>query len=350
MKTYSANQLSLLFSLVLSIILTGFLSITNLKYYHSIEWLHAGGVFVITFAVSYFSLRVIFFRFIYDRIKLIYKSIHTKKEAGKNFNTKFNKQIDMIKQVDHDVSEWAHEQSMVIEQLKQRARYRKEFIGNISHELKTPIFNIQGYASTLLEGGLEDVSINKKYLSKIEKNINKMISIVNDLEAISNLETSSLKFDIQAFDPEKLISEVVESLEDRVSEKHISMSIKRYYDKSKFVEADRHFLSQVFTNLILNAINYCNESGCIKIELFDMDKHILFEVTDNGIGIPTEDLPRVFERFYRVDKSHSSNTGGSGLGLAIVKHIIEAHHQKVNIRSTTSIGTTVAFTMKAASV
>ncbi|HQL70296.1 MAG TPA: ATP-binding protein [Bacteroidales bacterium] len=350
MKAYSSNNLALLFSVVLSFLLTGFSSITNLYYYHNIQWLHATGVFVITLTISYFALRFIFFKFIYDRIKLIYKSIHTKKEAGKNFSTKFNMRVDMIEQVDNDVTEWADEQSKVIEQLRQMARYRKEFIGNISHELKTPIFNIQGYTSTLLEGGLEDESINKKYLSKIDKNINKMISIVNDLEAISKLESSTLKFDLKPVDPERLITEVMESLEDRADEKNISMQVKRHYDKNRLIEADKHFLSQVFANLILNAINYSNPGGFVKIEMFDMDKHILFEVTDNGIGIPAEDLPRVFERFYRVDKSHSSNTGGSGLGLAIVKHIIEAHNQKVNIRSTPGIGTTVAFTMKAITV
>jgi len=348
MKFYSANNLAIIFSLILSVVLTAFITLSDLYYFKTVTWVHASGSFIITLIISIVLLRQVFFRFIYDRIKLIYKSIHTRKEAGLNLKTKFNAKIDMIDQVDSDVNEWASEQSKEIAQLRQMAAYRKEFIGNVSHELKTPIFNIQGYTSTLLEGGLEDESINMKYLGKIEKNINKMISIVNDLEAISKLESGRLKLEIKSFDPEKLISEVVESLEDRASERNIALSVKKHFDKSKTIEADRHFVSQVFANLILNGINYAKEGGTVKIEIFDMDKHLLFEVTDNGIGIPANDLSRVFERFYRVDKSHSSNTGGSGLGLAIVKHIIEAHNQKINIRSTEGIGTTVAFTMKSA--
>ncbi len=318
----------------------------NLYYYHSFNMVFCVILLSVSFLISFFSLRFIFFQFIYDRIRVIYKAIHKRKEAGRNFNAKFNNRADMIHQVEADVNEWDREHNQELEQLRQMATYRKEFIGNVSHELKTPIFNIQGYTSTLLEGGLEDENINRKYLSKIEKNINKMISIVNDLEAISKLESGRIKPDFKVFEPEKLIAEVIESFEDRANEKKIALSFKKHYEKMKSIEADRHLINQVLANLILNGINYAKEGGFVKVELFDMDKHLLIEVTDNGIGIPDKDLPRVFERFYRVDKSHSSNTGGSGLGLAIVKHIIDAHGQKVNIRSTEGIGTTVAFTMK----
>jgi len=226
------------------------------------------------------------------------------------------------------------------------AQYRKEFVGNVSHELKTPIFNIQGYTLTLLEGGLEDKRINTRYLSKIEKNINRMISIVTDLEAISKLEHGELTLRLSEFEPVELAKDIIDSLEDRAKEKSISMHLVTNYEKKVLVVADLEFIRQVFTNLILNSINYGKENGYVKVEFFDMDENLLIEVSDNGIGISEEDVPRVFERFFRVDKSRSTRSGGTGLGLAIVKHIIEAHKQTINVRSQIGIGTTLAFTLK----
>lgn len=346
MKNYSATNLAYYSSFIISIIVLIILSIFDLLHYNTIIWIEKIITVPLVFIVSFIFLRHFIFKFIYDRIRLIYKSIHTKKEQGSKTKEKFSANVDLINQVDKDVHEWAEEKSREIDNLRKMSLYRKEFVGNVSHELKTPIFNLQGYALTLLEGGLEDKSIKWKYMQKIEKNINRMISIVNDLEAISKLESGELKLNTSFFDPEDLISEIIESVEERAKEKKIEISTIRHYDKIKNVNADKHFISQVLTNLLVNAINYGSKKGFVKVELFDMDKHILIEVTDNGIGIPEDELPRVFERFYRVDKSHSSNTGGTGLGLAIVKHIIEAHKQKINIRSTVGVGTTVAFTLK----
>jgi two-component system phosphate regulon sensor histidine kinase PhoR len=309
-------------------------------------WIEKIIIIPLTFIVSFLFLRFFIFRFIYDRIRLIYKSIHTKKEQGANKRKKFNANIDLINQVDHDVSIWAEEKSKQIASLQAMETYRKEFIGNVSHELKTPIFNIQGYALTLIDGGFKDKRIRGKYMKKIEKNINRMISIVNDLESISKLESGTLKLNIKHFNIEYLLNEIIESEEDYAKKKDISISIIKHYDRNKQVEADKHLISQVLINLVVNAINYGKKGGYVNIELFDMDQHILVEVTDNGKGISETDIARVFERFYRGDKSHSSKTSGTGLGLSIVKHIIEAHNQKINIRSTLDVGTTVAFTLK----
>jgi len=346
MKNYSATNLAYYSSTILSLIVFILLSVFDLLHYQRIVWIEKIIITPLVLITSFIFLRYFIFKFIYDRIRLIYKSIHTKKEQGTKAKEKFNAKLDLINQVDKDVSKWAEEKSREIENLRKMSMYRKEFVGNVSHELKTPIFNLQGYALTLLEGGLEDKLIKWKYMQKIEKNINRMISIVNDLEAISKLESDELNLNIIKFDPEELINEIIESVEERALNKKIKISIIKHYDKLKSVFADRHFISQALMNIVVNAINYGNKKGLISIELFDMDKHLLIEVTDNGIGIPEEELPRVFERFYRVDKSHSSNTGGTGLGLAIVKHIIEAHNQKINIRSTVGVGTTVAFTLK----
>ncbi|MDD4149512.1 MAG: ATP-binding protein, partial [Bacteroidales bacterium] len=273
--------------------------------------------------------------------------IHTGKSGKEtSYNNKLNYNTDLIKNVETDVANWAEEQEEEIEKMREMNNYRKEFVGNVSHELKTPVFNIQGYTLTLLEGGLEDKSINKKYLIKIEKNINRMINIINDLDAITKLESGELTLRLQNFDPIILCEDIIETLEEISSAKNINIQIVKHYDKSFMINADKEFIRQAISNLLINAINYNNDNGFVKIELFEMDNNIIIEIIDNGIGIPTKELSRVFERFYRVDKSRSLNSGGSGLGLAIVKHIIEAHGQTVNIRSNPEIGTTITFTVK----
>ncbi|MDA3819151.1 MAG: ATP-binding protein [Candidatus Delongbacteria bacterium] len=300
------------------------------------------------FLLSFFILRYVLFYFIYRHIRLIYKTIHSFKEDDQAKKEKFDINKDLLRQVDDDVTQWAENSRKEIQEWKRMAQYRKEFVGNVSHELKTPIFNIQGYTLTLLEGGIADKSINIKYLEKLEKNINRIISIVNDLEDFSKLEHGDLKLWYVSFDPVELIDEVFDNLEDKAAIKNIRLNIHRHYEKQRKISADPEFLRQVITNLVINAINYGKEDGFVNVELFDMDENLLIEVTDNGIGISEADIPRIFERFYRVDKSLSTYSGGTGLGLSIVKHIIEAHNQTLNVRSTLGVGTTIAFTMKKA--
>jgi two-component system phosphate regulon sensor histidine kinase PhoR len=255
---------------------------------------------------------------------------------------------DIIHKVNEEVTEWAQDRRQEIEELKKLEAYRREFLGNVSHELKTPLFNIQGYILTLLDGGLDDPSINKEYLERSGKNIERMISIVEDLEVISRFETGELKLDILNFDIVALVTDVIELLEVKAKKKNIHQKIVRENEKPLFVKADKERIRQVLINLLDNSIKYGTDGGKTKVSFFDMDENILIEVTDNGLGVDSKDVPRLFERFFRVDKSRSREQGGSGLGLAIVKHIIEAHHQTINVRSSIGVGTTFAFTLQKA--
>ncbi|KAF0196443.1 MAG: two-component system OmpR family phosphate regulon sensor histidine kinase PhoR [Bacteroidetes bacterium] len=303
------------------------------------------GVNLLVLGLSYLIFRYTLEKFIYEKIKIIYKTIR---------NLKLPKDTDRramtggtLDKVNQEVIEWSETKKKEIEELKKMAKYRREFLGNVSHELKTPIFNIQGYVLTLLDGGLEDTSINKEYLLRTEKSINRMIAIVEDLETISTLESSELQLNYSRFDIVALTRDVIEFLEIKSKKRNKTVVFGGSYDKPIYISADKERIRQVLINLIDNSIKYGNpENGRTKIGFFDMDENVLVEVTDNGSGIDAADLHRVFERFYRTDKGRSREQGGTGLGLAIVKHIIEAHDQTINVRSTPGIGTTFAFTVK----
>jgi two-component system, OmpR family, phosphate regulon sensor histidine kinase PhoR len=298
------------------------------------------------FVLSYLIYKYILEKFIYNKIKLIYKTIHTLKARKGEKNMDIDLNQDIISQMNLQVEAWAQDRRTEIEELKKLEAYRREFLGNVSHELKTPLFNIQGYILTLLEGGIEDQSINKEYLKRSSKNIERMISVVEDLEIISRLETGELQLDLLNFDILALTRDVIDLLEVKAKKKNIRIYIPREFNNPLFVNADKERIRQVLINLVDNSIKYGSESGSTKISFFDMDENLLIEVTDDGIGIETKDLSRLFERFFRVDKSRSREQGGSGLGLAIVKHIIEAHQQTINVRSKIGVGTTFAFTLK----
>jgi two-component system phosphate regulon sensor histidine kinase PhoR len=240
---------------------------------------------------------------------------------------------------------WAEDRKDEIERLKKLEVYRKEFLGNVSHELKTPIFNIQGYVLTLLDGGLEDPSINRNYLERAEKSIDRMITIVDDLEAISQLETGELQIDQERFDIVALAKDVADAQEMKATARGIILTFPED-SKPIFVYGDRFRIRQVFVNLIVNSVKYGKEYGETKIRFYDVGENIVIEIADNGIGIEKQHLARLFERFYRVDKSRSREQGGTGLGLAIVKHIIEAHGQTINVMSTEGAGTVFTFTLK----
>ncbi len=236
-------------------------------------------------------------------------------------------------------------QNIEIDRLKEMERYRKEYLGNVSHELKTPIFNIQGYVLTLLDGGLEDPSINRKYLDRAEKSINRLISIIQDLETISRLEAGELKLEKEEFNIIQLIEEVFEAQEIRAKKRTINLDFDKKYKKPIFVYADKMRMFQVLTNLITNSINYGNVEGRTRVSLSETEKQVVIEINDDGIGIAPQDIPRVFERFYRADKSRSRDQGGTGLGLAIVKHILEGHNQTIDVQSKLKKGTSFIFTL-----
>lgn len=332
------NALTITLLISLLMILTG---IINFK----TQYLKLLLIDIVVFSSLYLLLKYSLERFIHDKIKLIYKSIHqfkTPKEKKKP--TKVNSTT--IDSVTQEVQELSEQQRKEIEQLKRLETYRREFLGNVSHELKTPIFNIQGYVLTLLDGGLEDMTINREYLLRTEKSINRMVAIVEDLEEISMFEYGELQLKSSTFNIVELTQDVIDFLEIKAQKKNHKIYFDKSYDKPIYIKADKKRIRQVLVNLIDNSIKYAKtENGKTKISFFDMDENLLLEITDNGIGISKENIPRLFERFFRTDKARSREEGGTGLGLSIVKHIMEAHHQTVNVRSTPGIGSTFAITL-----
>lgn len=341
------NKLAINNALIVVIFLAVIFSVFALFVDDNPQWWFMLVLLPVMFLLTYYLFRYTLEKFIYEKIRIIYKTIRNKKSVKGSEQPEISGKT--IENVYEEVVDWGNKKSMEIEELKEMAKYRREFLGNVSHELKTPIFNIQGYVLTLLDGGLDDPSINKEYLMRTEKSINRMIAIVEDLETISSLESSELKLNLKKTDIFALTREVVEFLEIKARKRSNSITFGNIYDKPVFVLADKERIRQVLINLIDNSIKYGNqENGKTQISFFDMDENILVEVTDNGNGIDQADLKRIFERFYRTDKGRSREQGGSGLGLAIVKHIIEAHDQTINVRSTAGVGTTFAFTLRKA--
>jgi two-component system, OmpR family, phosphate regulon sensor histidine kinase PhoR len=344
-KELSPKKLALYSALALAgfILLIGLAGFPILRQFH---FLFIVAISVITGFTGFFVFLFVLKRYIYDRIKLIYKFIHTQKVEKGTPKMKLPLEADVIERVQVEVMEWSKRQTEEMTELKDHARYRREFLGNISHELKNPIFNIQGYVLTLLDGGLEDKKINRDYLLRTEKSIERLIAIVNDLETISRLETGELQLYIKEFDLLELIDDVVDFMEMKIRKLEHQIVFAAQYDRPVLVKADKERIRQVLVNLFDNAIKYSENGGRTKISLFDMDDHILLEITDNGIGIDEADIPRLFERFYRTDKARARKQNGSGLGLAIVKHILEAHQQTIHVRSKPGVGTTFALTLQ----
>lgn len=341
------NKLAIYNALIVVVFLAVLFSVFALFVDENPQWWFMLILLPAMFLLTYYLFRYTLEKFIYEKIRVIYKTIRNKKSVKGSEQPEIAGKT--IENVYEEVVDWGNKKSKEIEELKEMAKYRREFLGNVSHELKTPIFNIQGYVLTLLDGGLDDPSINKEYLMRTEKSINRMIAIVEDLETISSLESSELKLNLRKTDILSLTREVVEFLEIKARKRSNSITFGDTYDKPVFVMADKERIRQVLINLIDNSIKYGNqEAGQTQISFFDMDENILVEVTDNGNGIDQADLKRIFERFYRTDKGRSREQGGSGLGLAIVKHIIEAHDQTINVRSTAGVGTTFAFTLRKA--
>ena len=343
MKSYSPKELTLIISLLitsifgLAIFILGVFNMERM-------WIPVVVASIVFFLLTYLLVNYILRNFIFEKIQPIYKAIHEYVLSQKEFKKQLDK--DIISNVHREVEDWADKRTKEIKKLKQLEKYRKDFLGNVMHELKTPIFNIQGYILTLLDGGLEDPSINRLYLQRTERSINRMISIVEDLESISRLESGEMVLTLEKFDIVKLVEEVFEMFEIRARQKSIKLAFAETYNKSLKVVADRKRMHEVLNNLIINSINYGNKGGKTVVSFMDMGENLLVDITDNGIGISENDIPRIFERFYRTDKSRSRDQGGTGLGLAIVKHTIEAHNQTINVRSKIDKGSSFAFTLK----
>ena len=316
---------------------------------HIVWWLIlcvAAGVFVVMALVALLIIR----KYVAYKLKPIYsivlsRDVHTH-EIVSELKDKH------VENIGAELTAWADTNDKEITRLKETEIFRKQYLGNVAHELKTPIFNIQGYISTLLDGGLEDELINRKYLERAEKSIDRLINIVNDLDTISKLESSMNRLQMEQFDMVALTKEIADQAEMEADRKGIKITVKgaENLPSSFWVLADKHYIGQVLVNLIINAIRYGKEGGTVRIRFRDMLDKILVEVEDNGIGISKEDVPRIFERFYRTDKGRSREQGGTGLGLAIVKHIIEAHGERISVRSEPGAGTTFSFTLKKVNV
>ncbi len=253
-----------------------------------------------------------------------------------------------VENISEELNAWADDNDKEIARLKDAEKFRKQYLGNVAHELKTPIFNIQGYISTLLDGGLEDELVNRKYLERAEKSVDRMINIIGDLDTIARLESDMNQMKCESFDMVALAKDIAEQCEMEAAKRNITLTVKGADSLPSrcWVSADKFYIGQVMENLIVNSIRYGKEGGETKITCRDMLDKILVEVEDNGIGIAKSDAPRVFERFYRTDKGRSREQGGTGLGLAIVKHVIEGHGEHVSVRSEIGEGSTFTFTLR----
>jgi two-component system phosphate regulon sensor histidine kinase PhoR len=341
-KNLSPRQLSLFTAIILSVpIGLGFLFVSP-------KWEVAAIAAVVTFIGSYYMIRFVLEWFIYRKIKLIYKFIYqTKASKREEVYYKYILPQKGIDQVREDVEQWAEQRSAEIEMLRNNESYRKEFLQNLAHEFKTPIFAIQGYVDTLLGGALENPGVNRKFLENAAKNVDRMVTLVEDLDEISKLESGEQPLYKTAFVIQELVREVYESLSIKISASGIQTSIKKGCEQPITVFADKEKVRQVLINLVDNARKYGKYGGTITAGIYKTDeKHVLVEISDDGIGIAEEHLPRIFERFYRTDRGRSRDVGGTGLGLAICKHIIEAHGQSIHVRSKPDVGTTIGFTLE----
>jgi two-component system phosphate regulon sensor histidine kinase PhoR len=341
-KNLSPNQLSALIALALSVPITAGI------YFFTFNWETAVISFAVIWLGSYGLIRFTFERFIYRKIKLIYKLINqTKATRKEEVYFKYVLPQKNIDEVRDDVEDWMHKKNQQIELLQKNEAYRKEFLQNLAHEFKTPIFAIQGYVETLLSGAMDEEDIRKKFLENTSKNADRLVNLINDLDEITRLESGEQLLYKQNFIIQDQIREVYDSLVIKTQAKNISVTIKKGCENPVSVFADREKIRQVLINLVENATKYGKQNGQVVSSVYITDdRHVLVEVSDDGIGIEAEHLPRIFERFYRTDAARSRDKGGTGLGLAICKHIIEAHGQSIHVRSTPDVGTTIGFTLE----
>src|SRR6201991_1390624 len=324
-------------------------TLSALNYYFRHNWYDVAITFGVTIVTSFLVFYYLIEKYIYSKIKLIYKLIHNLK-LGRDLRDALGEHVtaDPINDVEQEVKEWAKHKKSEIDDLRKQERVRRDFLSNISHEFKPPLFAIQGYIDAVMDDEFEDTEMARQFLEKASKNVDRLSYLIKDLDEISKLETGEMPINYTRFKVNDLIKEVFESLELKAKEHHIKLVFKQKYDEPILVSADREKIRQVLVNLIDNSFKYGKEDGETSVSLFELHDQVLLEVTDNGIGIEEKFLPRLFERFYRTDTSRSRQIGGSGLGLAIVKHIIEAHQQTINVRSTEGLGSTFGFTLQKA--
>ncbi len=298
---------------------------------------------VILFFLCFSIIQIRIENFIYKRIKRLYDDLSLLESASLTSKPIVTDMTTLTSEIER----FAQKRKIELETLKIEEEYRKEFLGNISHELKTPLFTVQGYILTLLDGAMTDKGVRKKYLQRANKGVERLIYIIKDLDLISKLEIGEMNLEKVDFDVVEVIQNVFDLLEIKASKKNINLIFDQAYNKPIRVNADKEKIQQIISNLVVNSIKYGHEEGTTEVSIEDLIRNkVIIRITDNGEGIPEEHIPRIFERFYRVDKSGSRKEGGSGLGLSIVKHIIEAHDEKIYVESKEDVGSEFSFTLE----
>ncbi|SFR53409.1 MULTISPECIES: sensor histidine kinase [Maribacter] len=328
----------------LYIVIIGTLILSVLQWqFSTINWWVLILAAITFFIISFVTLQVRIEKFIYMRIKKIYDEVELLESST---IPSYPVMTDM-RTLTAEIEKFAKDKKIEIDTLKIREEYRKDFLGNVSHELKTPLFTVQGYLETLLDGAIDDKNVRKKYIFRANKAVDRLIYIVKDLDLITKLEVGDLRLEKQTFNIVELIQSVFDLLEMKADKKNITLTFDIAYPKPILVFADKEKIQQVLTNLLVNSIKYGNENGTTEVSVENLVKNkVIVRVTDNGEGIPAVHIPRLFERFYRVDQSGSRREGGSGLGLAIVKHVIEAHGEKIYVESAVEVGSEFSFTLE----
>jgi len=337
----NTNQLALITAAALSgMMWLGTMILGLLLGFQGKQWLFIL-LSILLFGVAYYVIHNILLHYVRNRIDVLYRTVDGLKRPSN-----LDKSSDILGQVSDDIKDWTGVHAAEIAQLRKMEAYRREFIGNISHELKTPIFNIQGYLDTLLDGAIADPNVSERYLQRAADNAERLNLIVSDLNTIAQLESDAMELEQSRFDLRLLVQEVMDDMQVMAAPLRIKIKCERAKFLELWVVADRARMHAVLTNLITNAIKYGVADGWVKISFFDIDSsRILVEISDNGMGIDQKHLPRLFERFYRTDAARSRTVGGTGLGLSIVKHIVEAHQQTIHVRSTLNKGTVFGFTL-----
>lgn len=342
-KNLSPGQLSFLTALVLSVPISLGIMILG----HS--WKEGVVSFILILSGSYFLILWIIQQFVYRKIKLIYKFIYrTKASRQQETHYKYILPPKSIDEVTADVEAWGEQQQVEIQMLRQNEVFRKEFLQNLSHEFKTPVFAIQAYIETLLMGAAADPQRLEQFLKKVEKNVERLTNLIEDLDEISKIERGELVLNKQLFVIQDLVKEVYDSLSLKAEQNNMELVFKKGCESALPVYADKNRIRLVVSNLVDNSIKYGKEHGVVSASMYNTDgENILIEISDDGIGIEEQNLPRIFERFYRTPGGRSREISGSGLGLSICKHIIEAHGHTIHVRSTVGLGTTIGFTLDA---
>jgi two-component system phosphate regulon sensor histidine kinase PhoR len=322
-------------------------TLSAVNYYFQHSWYYVSITFFVTLITSFIVFYYLMEKYVYSKIKLIYKLIHNLK-LGRDLRDALGEQIstDPINDVEKEVKEWAREKKTEIDELRKQEKFRRDFLSNISHEFKTPLFAIQGYIEALQDDGFEDRELAKDFLAKAAKNVDRLSYLITDLDEISKLESGEIPINLTRFKINDLIKEVMDSMELKARQHNIKLIFKQKYDEPILVNADREKIRQVLVNLIDNSLKYGNEEGSTSVSLFELHDQVLVEVTDDGIGIEEKYLPRLFERFFRTDTSRSRQIGGSGLGLPLLSTLLKHMSKPLTYAAPKALGSTFGFTLQ----